>query len=45
VHFGIAHQYGSDHPRKSHALTEAIDGMAQQLTGDRTHFHLKAHGR
>jgi hypothetical protein len=30
---------------RADALTEAIDGMAEELTGDRTHLHLKGHGR
>jgi hypothetical protein len=45
VDFGSAHQFSSEQYKKCHALTEAIDGMAEQLTGDRTHFHLKGHGR
>ena len=30
--------------QKCHALTQTIDGLAENLTGDRTYFHLKAHG-
>jgi hypothetical protein len=45
VEFGSAHKFGCEAYKKSHALTEAIDGMAEQLTGDRKHFHLKGHGR
>ena len=30
---------------KADALTDAIDGMAEELTGDRQHFHLRGHGR
>lgn len=26
------------------AVMEAIDGLAEVLTGDRRHFHLKSHG-
>jgi hypothetical protein len=45
VEFGSAHKFGSEAYKKSHALTEAIDSMAEQLTGDRAQFHLKGHGR
>jgi hypothetical protein len=27
---------------KADALTAAVDGTAEELTGDRQHFHLKA---
>ena len=30
--------------QKCHALTETIDALAENLTGDRTYFHLKPHG-
>ena len=30
--------------QKCHALTETIDALAENLTGDRIYFHLKAHG-
>jgi hypothetical protein len=45
ISFRSAQKFGSDAMSKSDALTQAIDGMAEQLTGDRTHFHMKAHGR
>ncbi len=45
IRFKSAQEFGSDAYSKGDALTEAIDGMAELLTGERTHFHLKAHGR
>jgi hypothetical protein len=45
IQFGSAQKSGSDAYRKSDALKEAIDGMAEELTGDRQHLHLKTHGR
>jgi len=45
IQFGSAQKFGSEAYRKSHALKEAIDGMAEELTGNRAHFHLKPHGR
>jgi hypothetical protein len=41
VDFGSAHRFSAEQYKKSPALTEAIDGMAEDLTGDRSHFHLK----
>jgi hypothetical protein len=29
---------------KCHDVTRAIDGLAGEITGDPTHFHLKGHG-
>jgi hypothetical protein len=45
ISFRSAQKFGSDAMAKSDALTEAIDGMAEELTGDRAHFHQKPHGR
>ena len=45
IQFRSAQRFGSDAMAKADALSEAIDGMAEQLTGDRQHFHLKSHGR
>ena len=45
IRFKRAQEFGSDAYSKGDALTEAIDGMAELLTGERTHFHLKAHVR
>jgi hypothetical protein len=42
VRFGSAQRFGSDARTKCEALSDAIDGMAEVLTGDRTHFHLKS---
>ena len=45
IRFRSAQKFGSDAMAKADTLTDAIDGMAEQLTGDRTHFHLKGHSR
>jgi hypothetical protein len=45
IQFRSAQKFGSDAMARADALTEAVDGMAEELTGDRTHFHLKGHGR
>ena len=45
ISFRSAQKFGSDAMAKADALTGAIDGMAEELTGDRTLFHLKGHGR
>ena len=45
VQFRSAQKFGSDAMAKADALTDAIDVMAEEQTGDRTHFHLKPHGR
>jgi hypothetical protein len=45
VEFGSAHKFGSEAYKKSNALSEAIDNMAEELTGDKSHFHLKGHSR
>lgn len=41
IKYGSAHPFGSDAHTKSYALAKAIDEIALELTGDRTHFHLK----
>ena len=45
IQFRSAQSFGSDAMAKADALTEAVDGMAEELTGDRKYFHLKGHGR
>jgi hypothetical protein len=45
IQFRSAQKFGSVAMEKADALQAAIDGMAEELTGDRTHFHLKGHGR
>lgn len=39
-----AEPYGSDLYNKCDILRAAIDALAEHITGDRTHFHLKGHG-
>jgi hypothetical protein len=43
--FRSAQKFVSDAMAKADALTEPIDGMAEELTRDKAHFHLKGHGR
>jgi hypothetical protein len=45
IRFRRAQKFGSGAMAKADALAEAIDAMAEELTGDRAHFHLKGHGR
>ena len=45
IQFGSTQKFGSDAYRKSDALQKAIDAMAEELTGDSAHFHLRSHGR
>jgi len=40
ISFRSAQKFGSDAMAKADALTEAIYSMAEELTGDRKHFHL-----
>ncbi|MBM6595576.1 hypothetical protein [Microvirga pudoricolor] len=35
---------GGDEYRAIDHLVQEIDALAEVLTGDRTHFHLKSHG-
>jgi hypothetical protein len=42
IQFGCAQRFGSDARKKSDVLQQAIDDMAEELTGDRQHFHLKS---
>jgi hypothetical protein len=35
--------FHSDTRKKCDALLDAIDDIAEEFTGDRTHFHLKMH--
>jgi hypothetical protein len=39
-----AQPYGSARHQRCHAVTNSIDALAEDLTGDRTLFHLKPHG-
>ena len=41
IRFGSAQTFQSDARLRSDALKNAIDGMAEVLTGDRQHFGLK----
>lgn len=44
IDLGALNALGLMRARKA-TLKDAIDGMAEELTGDRQHFHLKPHGR
>jgi len=37
-----AQDFGSEARHRCEALLQAIDGMAEELTGDRSHFGLKS---
>jgi hypothetical protein len=45
IQFRSAQKFGSDAMARADALQAAVDSMAEELTGDRTHFHLKGHSR
>jgi hypothetical protein len=44
IKYASAEKYGSPKHVKCGAVTQTIDDLAGELTGDRTLFHLKAHG-
>ena len=42
MQFGSAQAFGSDARKKTEALRDAIEGMAEEPAGDPARFHLKS---
>lgn len=43
LRYGQSLDFGADGRKRCDAVTDAIDSLAEHLTGDRTHFHAKSH--